>query len=501
MIYYVDSRNGSDCRSGQSPDTAWKTLKKVNSTIFQPGDRILFCTDCIFKGQLHPLGDGTPEQPIIIGSYGAGDKPCIDGCGSHGTREGGYTDGAAVLLYNQNYWEVQDLEITNFNPWYKQEFEYTAGAGSQKIYAGLASADPNGEPLMLRMTQGDRELVSLPADAELGGEMMSNRSIPSPENRYRYGILVRWDNYGTGHHIHIRNCHIHDVNGEMNRFVAEGILVVSTGTADGVPTNFDDVLIENNIIEDIDRTGISVWSAWAEGRGTEYHWDPHQCGNFYHATIGPWKGSTNVVVRGNKVYRTAGDAILINTTIGALIEKNYVEHCCYEMRIGYNAAVWPHNADGTIVQYNEVCYTHGVQDGQAFDIDLSCNDTVIRYNYSHHNEGGFLLLMNRTTNNEIHHNVSEHDRNGLIWYHENNGGTRIHDNLFYLSMEKVQVFRGPYDSDDWVFENNTFYARLPDTPIDWKPRARYSGNNYYNIANLPKDPAPRSEKPEFIPSL
>ena len=324
--------------------------------------------------------------------------------------------------------------------------------------------------------------------------------VKSPNNRYRYGVLIRWDNYGTGHHIHIKNCDIHDVNAEMSRFTGEGILVVSTGTEDGVPTNFDDVLLEGNRIADIDRTGISVWSAWAEGRGIDYHNDLATTNNFYHTTVGPWLGSTNLVIRGNKIYRTAGDAILVNSTIGALIEHNYVEHCCYEMRIGPNAAVWPHNADGTIMQYNEVCYTHGVQDGQAFDIDISCNDTTIRYNYSHDNEGGFLLLMYRTRNNDIHHNISEYDRNGLIWNHENDGGTRIHDNLFYLGMEDVQVFRGPFDSDDWVFENNTFYAPEPNTEIEWRPRAKYIGNNYYNIKNLPDDPNARCEKPDFTPS-
>ena len=152
------------------------------------------------------------------------------------------------------------------------------------------------------------------------------------------------------------------------------------------------------------------------------------------------------------------------------------------------------------MQYNEVCYTHGVQDGQAFDIDISCNDTTIRYNYSHDYEGGFLLLMYRTRNNDIHHNISEYDRNGLIWNHENDGGTRIHDNLFYLGMEDVQVFRGPFDSDDWVFENNTFYAPEPNTEIEWRPRAKYIGNNYYNIKTLPDDPNARCEKPDFTPS-
>ncbi|MBR5445905.1 MAG: right-handed parallel beta-helix repeat-containing protein [Clostridia bacterium] len=458
MQYFVDAKFGRDQNDGLTPATPWKSLEKINATTFQPGDEILFSTNCVYKGQLHPKGDGTAEAPIRIRSYGGGKKPCIDGCGSHGTREGNFLDGAAVLFFNQNYWEVDGLEITNYNPRFKQPF--------------LHALHPHTH----------------------------NEFIKSPENRYRYGVLIRWDNYGTGHHIHIKNCDIHDVNAEMSRFTGEGILVVSTGTEDGVPTNFDDVLLEGNRIEDIDRTGISVWSAWAEGRGIDYHNDLATTNNFYHTTVGPWLGSTNLVIRGNRIYRTAGDAILVNSTIGALIENNYVEHCCYEMRIGPNAAVWPHNADGTIMQYNEVCYTHGVQDGQAFDIDISCNDTTIRYNYSHDNEGGFLLLMYKTRNNDIHHNISEYDRNGLIWNHENDGGTRIHNNLFFLCMEDVQVFRGPFDSDDWVFENNTFYALDPDTEIEWRPRAKYNGNNYYNIKNLPDDPNPRCVKPDFTPS-
>lgn len=142
----------------------------------------------------------------------------------------------------------------------------------------------------------------------------------------------------------------------------------------------------------------------------------------------------------------------------------------------------------------------GYQDGQAFDIDLSCHDTIIRNNYSHDNEGGFLLMMNSTWNNEIYGNISENDCNGLIWYHENNGGTHIHDNLFYIGMEETQVFRGPYGSHDWEITNNIFYCRKPGTEIFWNKTPIYRGNNYYNIATLPNDPDARSEQPDFVPS-
>ena len=457
MQYFVDAVFGCDDNDGLSPVTPWQTLDKVNATTFVPGDEILLRTGCTFHGQLHPLGDGSAEAPCRISSYGGGDKPIIDAGGSHGTREGNYVEGAAVLLYNQNYWEVDGLEITNFNPYYQQEFEHVLEPHTHSEFRY------------------------------------------SVENRYRYGILVRWYNYGTGHHVHIKNCHIHDINGEQQRFCAEGILVVSGGTEDGIPTNFDDVVIENNLFEDICRNAISVWSAWEEGRGIDYHRDQATTNNYYHASVGPWLGSTNVVIRRNRIYRASGDGVLVNSTIGTLIEHNYVEHCCWETRTGPNAAVWCHNADGTIFQYNEVCYTHGVQDGQAFDVDIACNDSTIRYNYSHHNEGGFQLLMYKTTNNHIHHNLSVDDYNGLIWVHENDGGTRFHDNTFYLNMEGVQVFRGPFDSDDWTFENNDFICRLPDTELRWCPRAKYNGNNYVNVKNLPDDPNPRCEEPKIKP--
>ncbi|MBR5523708.1 MAG: hypothetical protein IKU51_00365, partial [Clostridia bacterium] len=105
----------------------------------------------------------------------------------------------------------------------------------------------------------------------------------------------------------------------------------------------------------------------------------------------------------------------------------------------------------------------------------------------------------KTTNNHIHHNLSVDDYNGLIWVHENDGGTRFHDNTFYLNMEGVQVFRGPFDSDDWTFENNDFICRLPDTELRWCPRAKYNGNNYVNVKNLPDDPNPRCEEPKIKP--
>ena len=102
--YYVDSVAGNDDQPGTAPANAWKSLAKVNATTFLPGDRILLKSGSLWKGQLWPKGSGVNGRPITVDMYGGGVKPVIQG---DGLAED------AVLLKNQEYWVIQNLEITN----------------------------------------------------------------------------------------------------------------------------------------------------------------------------------------------------------------------------------------------------------------------------------------------------------------------------------------------------------------------------------------------------
>ncbi len=106
--YYVDNFSGNDGNDGRQPDQAWKTLKKVNSVTFKPGNRILFRRGGIWFGKLTPQGSGSAEAPIAISAYGNGPKPLFHG--------NGLTGSGVVSLYNQSYWEISDLEIVNPAP-------------------------------------------------------------------------------------------------------------------------------------------------------------------------------------------------------------------------------------------------------------------------------------------------------------------------------------------------------------------------------------------------
>jgi hypothetical protein len=76
--FYVDIRTGDDSHSGASPAAAWKTLAKVNSHNFVPGDAILLKRGGEWHGQLTVPSSGSPGNPIIYGAYGEGKKPIIN---------------------------------------------------------------------------------------------------------------------------------------------------------------------------------------------------------------------------------------------------------------------------------------------------------------------------------------------------------------------------------------------------------------------------------------
>jgi len=98
--YYVDCSAASNGDGSQS--SPWNNLATVNGTTFSPGDTILFKRGTTCSGTLQPGGSGADGSPITLGAYGSGPLPIIDG-GSNL---------AALKLYDQEYWHIQDLEVT-----------------------------------------------------------------------------------------------------------------------------------------------------------------------------------------------------------------------------------------------------------------------------------------------------------------------------------------------------------------------------------------------------
>lgn len=76
--YYVSSE-GNDANSGTSPAETWKSLEKVNSFRFLPGDQILFKKVDVWRGTLKVSDSGENGKLITYGAYGEGANPVIFG--------------------------------------------------------------------------------------------------------------------------------------------------------------------------------------------------------------------------------------------------------------------------------------------------------------------------------------------------------------------------------------------------------------------------------------
>ncbi|MFI7011124.1 right-handed parallel beta-helix repeat-containing protein [Streptomyces sp. NPDC050145] len=233
---------------------------------------------------------------------------------------------------------------------------------------------------------------------ELSDLDITNAANPGTKRR---GVRVLLDDYGTGTHYRISNLTIHDVLGDDTKDAngSEGILFAATGTR--VPSRFDDVRVENNRLDHIDRGGIRVSSTWSQRPGI----------SDYKPGGPAWTPSTRVVVRGNTLSDLGGDGIVMTVTDGALVEHNTLRG--FQRRsAGYNAGMWPYNADGTVFQYNDTSGGETTRDGMAYDVDEGTNGTVFQYNYSHDNAGGFFLVCTADgslSDAVIRFNVSQND--------------------------------------------------------------------------------------------
>lgn len=80
--YYVDSVKGNDSNSGLEQSFPWRTINKVNSMSFSPGDSVLFKRGGIWREQLTISSSGDASGFITFSAYGEGNNPIIKGSDS-----------------------------------------------------------------------------------------------------------------------------------------------------------------------------------------------------------------------------------------------------------------------------------------------------------------------------------------------------------------------------------------------------------------------------------
>lgn len=322
----------------------------------------------------------------------------------------------------------------------------------------------------------------------------------------RTGVKVLSEDYGISHNIELRALHIHDVNGTLAKGSGEGSGILIENRWDEIPSAFDSLIIEDCIIRRCERNAM-IWSgAWNRQR---------------------WFPSTNVIVRKNLIEEVPGDGIVPIGCDGALVEYNLMRNGTALLPEGDAAAgMWPWSSDNTILQYNEVSGHKAPWDGQGFDCDYGCYNTTIRYNYSHDNYGGLVLiccpgtaerdpeLISGNEGSLVQYNVSIGD--GLRPYPTRAGmfapiihvagttkDTRVLNNILHTVPKPApDTDRSMITSDSWsgysdstLFAGNVFYAaenyafRFSKSTNDL-----FKGNWYLgDFTALPKDASAKTD--------
>jgi len=271
--------------------------------------------------------------------------------------------------------------------------------------------------------------------------------------RERFGIWVAAEDAGTLHHLHVADCVVHDVNGLLDDSHKANGGIIFDIRGNHVETKWDDVRITGCDVSSVDRSGIWLASYWWDR--TLGDTEPHH-----------WVGSTNVVIDYNSVVDAGGDGIVPCMCIGPLVEHNFASHS--NARSGrYCVAIWPWACDDAVIQYNEACFTHGTNDGQGFDSDWFSRGTIIQYNYSHDNDGGFCLVCANGTYsgfNEgtiVRYNISQNDGARSFHIVGPTSNTAIYNNTIYIGegMAVDPIVYGNWGGfpDDTRFYNNVFY--------------------------------------------
>jgi hypothetical protein len=440
--YYIDDRAGDDTAEGTTPARAWRSLEPVNKKTFKPGDQILLHAGSRWEGvSLHPLGSGTAAAPIVLGRYGDGSKPALHG---HGRVPW------VLGLQNQEYWEISDLEITNF-------------------------------------TDG-------------------------PRQRQR-GVEIRVKDFGWAHHVHLKNLFVHDVNA-VSDYTNDGdtvaksfgaIVFVIEGTEK--QTAWDDLLVEGCEIRECGPMGLVMLSTWMNGHreNDPKTWFPSK-GVVIRGNTLDRIARNGLLVRGcvspvieKNFFREcgllgSGNAMFVFHCDDALIQFN--ESCFTRYNQGDSDASGfdaDYNCRRSVFQYN---YSHDNEYGAFLLCALGSprsqgfnEDVVVRYNISHH-DGGNLVRVSGVVKNALVHNNTFYARPDLANPREPGAPPRI---IYH------KTWQGWSDGVRWV--NNIFYNESPNAVYEFgeSKNNRFEHNLFFGLhpESEPRDPHKITGDPKF----
>ena len=347
--FYIDCSAGANSGNGTS-DHPWNMLAAAQAHTFAPGDQVALRRGTECHGAFAPLGSGTDAAPIRLTAFGEGPRPRIVASSA---------DRQALLLSNQEYWQVDSLDFSGGSTY---GIYVTGDHGLlHHIYLkNLAVHDVRGGDLKNK----DNGLVVI-GPSKLGAyfdDVLVDGVDAAHSNQWA-GILVGGgpfyipDGAYLSQHVIIRNSTVHDVYGDgivLFRDVQSAIRTSAAwetgmqptqtvGTPNAIWTwTCTDCVVEDNEAFLTDSPGVDGGAYdidWANTRNVVQRNFAHDTEGYCVAVFAAGYVTSNSVVRNNLCADNARSPRLAALQ-GAVYLSTWNGGVIRDLRIEGNTIIW-----------------------------------------------------------------------------------------------------------------------------------------------------------------
>lgn len=260
------------------------------------------------------------------------------------------------------------------------------------------------------------------------------------------GIYIQAKDIGQVAGVAILNNYVHNVDGQgKSGGIGNGGIAVGV-RGNTTATWFSGLRITGNEVANINAYGISTFTTWCAG--CEIY--PAETGIPTSEVSANRQPFTALLIDQNYVHDVTGGGITPQYADNAIVQYNTVDRAASHQLVGGggNVGIWWQGTNGILVQYNTVRHTaaegiYSDADGMAFDADLDTTHSTVQYNISDSNNGGFLMCLISSYNNQIRYNLSVNDKRLIFRFLGGCGNSRGYNNTIWGTADPTPTLTSP----------------------------------------------------------
>lgn len=491
--YYV-STTGSDSNPG-TQSQPWRTISKVNSQHFLPGDYILFRKGDVWREQLIVPSSGAQGKPITFGAYGNGNKPKILGSISKNSTNDWSYEGEN-LWYTIAPWRVGNLIMDFENFWATMVISKSELNSQGKAWWNSANSRiylySDGNPASFY--KNSIELAR--HDHIIRVNDQSFITIDGLDLRYTGKNAIWLERHSTGDHLIVNNC--------TTRFTGNNLAGLAEGSWSGSGVFVYDLRNWEVTNCDISYAWIGIWGGKTTGRVivkiqkntiSNSFWGDEPRGIAFGSNTHEVIDYSGSIISDNDVSRFLHHGISLSHVSNMIVENNVVYNSysdSHDVTIGISMGAKPqyHNQ----VLRNHVYNIRGRSGSWLGGVGINtrtCHHCLVAYNIIHDSNVAILNYQGTSSGendhnqiyNNIAYNIAQYGMHVLSGASDNKTDITIHNNIFDGNIYDIYI-------NDNVNVIGGYNSLLNDRNVSLGGGSTYSGasNDLHHKNPLFTDP-------------